>query len=955
MTPTTNDLEKKWQERWEKEKAYESDPVKVKEKGKGEKKKKFITAAFPYPNSPQHIGHARTYSTTDIYARYWRLRGYNVLFPMAFHVTGTPILAMAKRIEAKDEEVLSVFERIYGIDRKTAATLTEPNALVTYFSKEIEAGMKEMGYAIDWRRKFYSFDAKFNRFIEWQFMKLKEQGLIVQGEHAVPWCPKDNSAVGAHDTKGDVDPELKEFVWVKFHLKGSDLILMTGTTRPDALLGQVNLWVDPKGKYKVVQVKNEKWVVGEASIEKVRAQCDPGAKVIRDIDPKELIGKWVKGPAVNYELYVLPAWFIDSKVGSGMVYSALEDPVDLYELRKIQADEKLLSEYKLDRETVKKLKPISIINVEGMGSDLGDSIGKEFGVTSADQKEKLEEAKGELNRRVFRKGLMNSNCGKYSGLSVPVCQELIKKDLGDSIVMFWEIDNKPVYCRCGAEVIPNIVKNQWFITYGNDEWKDKARACVGEMSIIPEKNRADYLYTIGWLKEKACTRAAGLGTRFPFDTRGNYVPGASISGLPLIKETQMIEALSDSTIYMAFYTIAHLISEVSDSELTEEFFDYVYYGRGKPTTLAKKCRESFLYWYPLDSRHSGADLVRNHLPFFILNHTALFPKEQWPKQIAVNGFVLMDGKKMSKSMGNILPLRKAILEYGADVIRFSVVSGADLTQDTDFNKTVAEGTRTRLDYIGRLVSESAKAKKVPHSRIEKWLLSRLNRKIRLASGLYEKLQLRELSLEIFYSVYDDLRWYAKRTDKSNLHDFFKKWTILLAPFMPHYAEEFWHELGGKGLVVNADFPEADEKAIDDGVELGEELVRKVRDDVENLQKILNKKPAKVNVFVANEIKREVYAIIAREKKFDLVMKSASTDAKLKTHMDVVQKMAKSLMKNAYALPPILSTKDELASLKDAEQFLSKEFNCPVSVMSEDDSQHERAKNAMPGKPSIAFE
>jgi len=937
MTSTTNDLEKKWQDKWEKEKAYESDPV----KSKKDKKKKYITAAFPYPNSPQHIGHARTYSTTDIYARYWRLRGYNVLFPMAFHVTGTPILAMAKRIEAKDEEVLSVFERIYGIDRKTAATLTEPNALVTYFSREIEAGMKEMGYAIDWRRKFYSFDKNFNKFIEWQFKKLKDLGYIVKGEHAVPWCPKDNNAVGAHDTKGDVDPELKEFIWVKFKLKDSDLTLMTGTTRPDALLGQVNLWIDPKGKYKVVQVKNEKWVVGEASLDKVRAQCDANAKVIRDIDPKELIGKWVKGPVVDYELYVLPAWFIDSKVGSGLVYSALEDPVDLYELRKIQADEKLLSEYKLDREVVKKLKPISIINVEGMGFDLGDSIGKEFGVTSADQKEKLEEAKGELNRRVFRKGIMNSNCGKYSGLSVPVCQEVIKKDLGDSVVMFWEIDNKPVYCRCGAEVVPNIVKNQWFITYGNEEWKDKARTCVSSMSIIPEKNRADYLYTIGWLKEKACTRAAGLGTKFPFD------------------RTQMIEALSDSTIYMAFYTIAHLISEVSDSELTEEFFDYVFLGKEKvkSTALAKKCRESFLYWYPLDSRHSGADLVRNHLPFFILNHTALFPEEHWPKQIAVNGFVLMDGKKMSKSMGNILPLRKAITEYGADVIRFSVVSGADLTQDTDFNKTVAEGTRTRLDYIGRLISESAKAKKVSHSRIEKWLLSRLNKKIKLASNLYEKLQLRELSLELFYSVYDDLKWYVKRTDKANLHDFFTKWTILIAPFMPHYAEEFWYELGGKGLVVNADFPEADDKDINNTIEMGEDLVRKVREDIENLKGILKTEPKTVKVFIANEVKRSVYALIAREKKFDLVMKAASQDPKLRTHMDVVQKLSKSLMKNAYALPQILSAKDELIALEDAESFLSKEFGCPVSIMAEDDAPTgmERAKNALPGKPAIVFD
>jgi leucyl-tRNA synthetase len=112
------------------------------------------------------------------------------------------------------------------------------------------------------------------------------------------------------------------------------------------------------------------------------------------------------------------------------------------------------------------------------------------------------------------------------------------------------------------------------------------------------------------------------------------------------------------------------------------------------------------------------------------------------------------------------------------------------------------------------------------------------------------------------------------------------------------------------------------------------------------------------VFVANDMKRAIYSLIAKEKKFDLIMKAASQDARLKTQdpkLETVQRMAKSLMKNAYALPTILSAKDELAALKDAEQFLSKEFGCPVSVQMDEESKHERAKNALPGKPSIVFD
>ena len=90
--------------------------------------------------------------------------------------------------------------------------------------------------------------------------------------------------------------------------------------------------------------------------------------------------------------------------------------------------------------------------------------------------------------------------------------------------------------------------------------------------------------------------------------------------------------------------------------------------------ISFEIKKEFEYYYPLDSRHSGRDLIPNHLSFFIFNHSILFSKNLWPKQIVVNGSVLMDGKKMSKSMGNIIPLRKAIKQYSADSIKSSNVN-----------------------------------------------------------------------------------------------------------------------------------------------------------------------------------------------------------------------------------------------------------------------------------------
>ncbi|MEM3690804.1 MAG: class I tRNA ligase family protein, partial [Candidatus Micrarchaeia archaeon] len=122
------DVEEKWQRRWADSGIYEADV--------SESRKFFLTAAFPYPNSPQHIGHARTYTTTDVYARFMRMKGYNVLFPMGFHVTGTPVLAMAKRIAAGDKEIYEIFKNIYNIPEHIISQLNTPEKLVDFFSRE---------------------------------------------------------------------------------------------------------------------------------------------------------------------------------------------------------------------------------------------------------------------------------------------------------------------------------------------------------------------------------------------------------------------------------------------------------------------------------------------------------------------------------------------------------------------------------------------------------------------------------------------------------------------------------------------------------------------------------------------------------------------------------------------------------------------------------------------------
>ncbi|MDI9644925.1 MAG: class I tRNA ligase family protein, partial [Candidatus Verstraetearchaeota archaeon] len=164
-------LEEKWQKRWSEARIFEADPA-------SEKPKYYLTVAYPYPNSPQHIGHARTYTLADAHARYMRMKGYNTLLPMAFHYTGTPILAMSKRVAAGDSELIDVFVNLYGVPREVIDTFTDPLNIARYFHSDIRLGMQEMGFSIDWRREFTTIDPAYSKFIEWQFRKLMSAGLI---------------------------------------------------------------------------------------------------------------------------------------------------------------------------------------------------------------------------------------------------------------------------------------------------------------------------------------------------------------------------------------------------------------------------------------------------------------------------------------------------------------------------------------------------------------------------------------------------------------------------------------------------------------------------------------------------------------------------------------------------------------------------------------------------------
>ena len=125
LTPNLVSIDTKWRLKWGELGVFNADPDLS-------RKKYFITVAYPYPNSPQHVGHGRTYTLADAHARYMRMRGYNVLFPMGFHYTGTPILAMSKRVASGDMELIETFVKIHHVSHEDIASFVEPLEIARY-------------------------------------------------------------------------------------------------------------------------------------------------------------------------------------------------------------------------------------------------------------------------------------------------------------------------------------------------------------------------------------------------------------------------------------------------------------------------------------------------------------------------------------------------------------------------------------------------------------------------------------------------------------------------------------------------------------------------------------------------------------------------------------------------------------------------------------------------------
>lgn len=259
------EIEKKWQDRWIKEKCFEAD-------NKSTKEKYYLLVEFPYPSgSGLHVGHVRSYTALDSMARLKRMQGYNVLFPMGWDAFGSPA------------EQYAIKNHVY------------PANMVKDCIKTFKSQLMKLGYSFDWSREFATTDPEYYKWTQWQFLQFYKKGMAYKAEKEINWCPKCLTGLSNEDAEGGVcercgtktEKKLKsqwmlkmsdyaqrlldgldktEFLdkikvaqtnWigrsegaeVDFKIDGTDDKLTVFTTRPDTLYGVTFMVMSPEHKY----------------------------------------------------------------------------------------------------------------------------------------------------------------------------------------------------------------------------------------------------------------------------------------------------------------------------------------------------------------------------------------------------------------------------------------------------------------------------------------------------------------------------------------------------------------------------------------------------------------------------------------------------------------------------------------------------------------------------------
>ena len=584
------------------------------------KQKYFSTFPFPYSNGRLHLGHGYTISKAEFDARYHKLKGFHVLFPFAFHATGTPIASSANKvneylsqhpIDTINIETLEQGNQIktlldMGVLKEEIPKFVDPYYWIQYFPEVSIKDLKAFGIMADFNRSFITTDINphFDSFVRWQFNILHQKGYLTFGSKPVIYSPKDGQACADHDRSVGEGVGIKEFnvsyaklnhnTLNEYYVADKLKLVLTDVINVDNIK---LILVHPEDTFNIIGYDDNILVAKQDFFRNLQYQTDT---LLVPIDNQVIKGQFLIGSTIVIDDHSFTIQEFKGKLpGSGV---------------------KIIQKDKKDKDTL---------------------------ITTSSSKIEF----------------------KYYE---PV---------------------ETVVSRTGDECVVAVVE-QWFIDYGKPDVKQKVNDYI-ENGINTFSLEVKNMLKAGsnWIKEWPCSRSFGLGTK-------------------LLDSEYLIDSLSDSTIYMAYYTVAHKITQLPTDLLNYAVWEFIFKNGNFPLNckdyieLINEMRNEFKYWYPVNLRVSGKDLVQNHLTMCLYNHFMIWDNDKLlPKNYFVNGHLLLNNRKMAKRDGNFMTLSDAVNKYGSSATRFALASAGSGIEDANFDEKTADVAVFNLTNERRWIME----------------------------------------------------------------------------------------------------------------------------------------------------------------------------------------------------------------------------------------------------------
>ncbi|CZR52502.1 probable leucine--tRNA ligase, cytosolic [Phialocephala subalpina] len=933
-------IEKKYQKKWQEDGVFQPNAPSTSDiplhsispaELRAQHPKFFGTMAYPYMNGTLHAGHTFCVSKIEFTAGFARMQGKRSLFPMGFHCTGMPIKACADKLvnevklfgtnfeNYKEDETLEEktntptpsthhedvtkftakkgkaaskvvkmkyqfqIMRAIGIPFEDIHKFADPQHWLEYFPPLCRRDLTNFGARIDWRRSFVTTDANpyYDAFVRWQMNRLKELQKVKFGKRYTIYSPKDGQPCMDHDRSEGEGVGPQEYTALKLRVKewapeaekaikgkvpeGADVFFVPATLRPETMYGQTCCFVGPKIKYGVFKVSDKEfYVITDRAARNMAYQgVFPENGVYEKV--AEVLGSACVGTIVNAPLSahkdgvrILPMESVLPTKGTGVVTCVPSDSPDDYAT--VMDLIKKAEYYGIKKEWA-ELEIIPLIKTPSYGDLTAQFLVKKLKISSPKDTKQLEEAKELAYKEGFYQGIMVY--GEFKGDKVEIAKPKVRQQLLDAGDGFaYAEPEKKVISRSADECCVALM-DQWYLDYGEESWKQTALKYVDNadgkgLNTYSQETKNGFEGVLNWLNQWACARTYGLGSKLPWDPQF------------------LVESLSDSTIYMAYYTIAHLLHKdifgktpgpagVKPEQMIDEAWDYVFARRDLSPDLVKKTgiseeslatmRREFEYWYPLDLRVSGKDLIPNHLTFFLYIHIAMFEPEYWPKGIRANGHLLLNGEKMSKSTGNFMTLDDMVKKYGADASRIALADAGDGVADANFEEDVADNNVLRLFTLREWCEEQVKDQEslrtgAKNDFLDALFENEMNSLVHEAKQHYESTDYKLALKSALYDFTGARDFYREASIASGVKmhrdlvlQYIELQALLLAVIAPHWSEYIWLELLKKpSTIQNALWPEV--LAAIPALSAAREYVRNISSNITSAEAAQQKKKAK---------------------------------------------------------------------------------------------------------------